>query len=121
MGAHVGTGSFDLDSLAILAATIQHLMHGEALTMVYDVLTTLELPVTGRRSQEELGEITDAFMMLYAFGLNLDVSMVEDVRKAKAYLEKSHSGWSRLRDYARGVAQRVSLGKDLDFDQIAQV
>merc|ERR1740117_988486 len=59
--------------------------------------------------------------MVYAFGVNLDVSMLDDVQKAKALLDRSHSGWSQLQAFAHDVKKSVSSDRELDFDQIVQV
>jgi hypothetical protein len=60
-------------------------------------------------------------MMVYAFGINLDASVLEDVQKAKVYLDKTHSGWPQLQAFARDVMKGTSLGRQLNFDEMVQV
>jgi hypothetical protein len=112
---------FDLQSIVILAATIEHFVDSETLTTVYDVFTTLQLPVTGRRTEEEVSDIVDTYMMEHALGMNLDVSLLEDVKKAKAHLEKSHAGWPDLQAFAQDVKRKASPGRDWDFAEIVQL
>merc|ERR1740117_520068 len=93
---HFGVASFDLRSLAVLAATIEHLVHGETISLVYSTFTTLGLPIVGKRTEKEVIDILDTFMMVYIFGLNLDVSVADDVWLARSYLENSHTAWPQL-------------------------
>merc|ERR1719424_1971104 len=118
LSTRLGVASFDLKSLAILAAAIEHMVHAEMTSMVYAVFTTHGLPIPGKRSEKEVSEILDTFMMVYAFGVNLDVSMLDDVQKAKALLDRSHSGWSQLQAFAHDVKKSVSSDRELVFDQI---
>lgn len=121
LAKHLGVAGCDLHSLAILAAVIEHMVHAEMQAVVYSIFATLELPVPGKRTKTEVGNILDTFLMVYAFGINLDVSMLRDVQNAKVHLEKSHSGWPKLRLFADQVKDRTSLGSELDFAQIVQV
>lgn len=118
--AELGMSGFDLDALAILASTLEHLIDAEMKSIVYSAFTTLGLPVPGKRSEAEVDEILDTFMMVYAFGLNLDASMHADVRNAKAHLAGSHSGWPQMQAFAKRVRMSISHG-ELDFQQIVQV
>jgi hypothetical protein len=119
--ARTGADSFDLHALAVIASTIEHLARSELLSNVYSVFTTLEIPVPGKRTEQQVNEILDAFMMIHAFGLNLDVSVIQDVEKAKEHLSKSHSGWAALQTFVRDVKQQVGRGSELSFDEIVQV
>jgi len=118
---HLGASSFNLRSLAVLAATIEHLVNAETLSIVYSTFATLGLPIPGKRSEKEVDEILNTFLMVYAFGVNLDVSVLEDVRQAEAYLEKSHSSWPQLQAFAQEVKRSTWSAKELNFDEIVQV
>merc|ERR1719281_1613158 len=59
--------------------------------------------------------------MVYAFGLNLDTSSLDDVKRAKSHLEASHSGWPRLQAFADGVWKSSQVGRDLEFADIVRV
>jgi DNA-directed RNA polymerase subunit F len=119
--AQTGSDRFDIHALAIIASTIEHLAHSEVLSYVYSVFATLELQIPGKKTQDQVNEILDVFMMVHAFGLNLDVSVLADVQKAKEHLSKSHSGWSQLQAFARDVKQSAGLSGELDFDEIVRV
>jgi hypothetical protein len=56
--------------------------------------------------------------MAFAFGLNLELSGLEDVKKAKAHLDKFHSAWPELKAFVRSLRP---AGKELDFGEIVMV
>jgi len=121
LAQRLGVSGFDLHSLSTLAAVIEHMIHAETISYVYSIFTTLGLPIPGRRTEKEVDDIVDTFMMVFAFGINLDVSILADVQKAKAHLEKSHSGWPQLQSFAKEVKQGASVGRELDFAGIVQL
>lgn len=121
-----GTNGMDLRSLAVMAATLEHLIHAELLSILYSVYATLNLPTAGKRSDRETDDILDMFMMVYAFGLNLEISTYRDMAKAKHHLENQHAGWPHVRAFVQGQkrkfsTQRALRGSELGFPEILQV
>lgn len=121
-----GRVSTDLHSLAILAATLEHLIHAELIDNLYSVYSTMGLPTAGDRSEKEIEEILDIFMMVYAFGMNLEISTYEDMKQAQNYLENKHTGWPLLRTFAQGIknrvlSQHVSGSNARDFSGILRI
>lgn len=122
IAAKVGDSGLDLHNLAVLASVIDHMVHAEMLTIVYSIFTTLELTVPGKKTEKEVNDVIDTFLMVFAFGINLDVSMLADVQKAKEHLEKTHSGWPQLQSFAAEVRKQSScMSVQLDFNQIVQL
>jgi len=120
----MGSASVDLRSLAILAATLEHLIHGEMIDNLYSVYSTIGFSPGGERNEKEIDEILDMFMMVYAFGMNLEVSTYKDMKKAQHYLESKHGGWPQMRSFVQGVKQkamRSSGSQTLDFNGILRV
>mmetsp|Transcript_94173 Transcript_94173/g.177139 ORF Transcript_94173/g.177139 Transcript_94173/m.177139 type:complete len:590 (-) Transcript_94173:67-1836(-) len=123
---HFGSDATDLQSLAILAATLEHLVHGEMLDILYSIYSTIGLPVAGARNEREIEDIIDLFMMVYAFGFNLETSTHKDMMKALRHLESKHSGWPPLRAFAQDITKKVVMkqasgSNQLDFDGVLQV
>jgi len=119
--SQLGMAGFDLQSLAVLAATIEHLIQAEMKSILYTTFTTLGLPIPGKRTAKEVADVLDTFMMVYALGLNLDYSMLADVNLARVHLEKSHSAWPQLQAYAHEVRKNTFATGELDFDQLLKV
>jgi len=97
------------------------MIHAEMISIVYSIFTTFELPIPGKRTEKEVDDILDTFMMVFAFGINLDVSIVEDVQKARTFLQSSHSAWPQLQSFAKEVKQSASASGALDFEEIVQL
>jgi len=121
-----GAKSLDLKLLAVLAASIEHLVHVEMISMLYSVYATLELSTADQKSGIELDEILDAFMIVYAFGANMDVTTAYDIAKAKMHLEQNHLGWLKIQEFVRSVKDEVisSSGQSdskLDFAQVLAI
>lgn len=114
---HTGGLGFDLRWLAILATTIEHLIRSEMTEYLYSVFRTLQMPIAGKRSPAEVDEILSAFMMVYAFGSNLEVSTQKDMAASKQYLDTHHQGWREMQTFVRGVRDTSRAGA-LDFDGV---
>jgi hypothetical protein len=119
----------DLELLTVVAATFEHLVHSEMLKNLYHVYRTLGLATAGQKSVE-VDNILETFMMVHAFGTNLELSSLEDVKKARAYLESHHHGWQRLHDLLNDARRKrvvdskpsaVRGGGGLAFDDVALV
>jgi hypothetical protein len=119
--SEIGKTSFDLKSLATMAATIEHLIHAEVLATLHSIYTTLELPIPGDRSEQQVRDILETYVMIHAFGVNLDVSVLEDVRRAKAHLEKTHASWPGLKAYVWEVKNEMFAKGSLSFVEIEKV
>eukprot|EP00928_Gymnodinium_smaydae_P046352 TRINITY_DN30875_c0_g1_i1.p1 TRINITY_DN30875_c0_g1~~TRINITY_DN30875_c0_g1_i1.p1 ORF type:complete len:704 (-),score=165.52 TRINITY_DN30875_c0_g1_i1:54-1880(-) len=125
-----GDGGIDRHNLAVIAATLEHIVRSEALSLLYSTYLMLGLTVAGRKTSKEVDDVLSFFLMVYAFGLNLEVSSVDDMWKAKRYLEAHHSGWPRLKELAtaarvraeaKTAPHRVSGGSGLDFLEVLAV
>lgn len=83
----------DLRLLATIAALLLHVIRSELMELLYKISVLLELPVNGPKTESQLKDIVTTFMMVYAFGIDLEVSSAKDFVRAKEYLESHHLGW----------------------------
>jgi len=119
-----GSEGVSLQSLAVIAATLDNLINGEMLNILYSVYSTVGLSTAGSRSNQEINDLIDMFIMVYAFGFNLEVSTFEDMKKARHHLETKHSIWPHMRSLADDLKQKVvhMRGSDgINFDGILQI
>lgn len=121
-----GVRALDLTGLAVLAASIEHLVRLDLIAHLYAVYATLEYSTADRKRGADLDDILDSFMTVYAFGVNMDVTSPKDLVKAKRHLEKNHMGWRKIQAFVRQVKQEVlpSMSVDsegLDFSQVMKV
>merc|ERR1719272_2206703 len=72
---------FALRELAILGATIEHLIHNEAVSRLGAVFNVHKLSVTTAISQEEATEVLDTYMMAYIMGQDLAGMTLDTARQ----------------------------------------
>jgi len=127
-----GGAGLDLRLLAILAATIEHLVRSERLAFLYWVYRTLDVSTDGVKTEAELDLIFSTYMMVYAFGSNLEVSTMQEMSRARTWLENNHPEWRALMEVIRASRQsaasatsRLTSGVDgvegLDFKGVERV
>merc|ERR1719327_1205537 len=63
---------FRLHDTAVLAATIEHLIHNEAVSRLGSVFNVLKLSVTTPLASQQASDVLNAYMMAYILGENLD-------------------------------------------------
>lgn len=126
-----GTG-LDLRHLAILASTIEHLVHDEAMGRLQSSYSAHGLLHTDFVTEQEAGGIIDAYMMSQILGINLTVVNQRQLsRMLKTVGPKAYPGWldtqEWLRDmqgnvvYAdRGINNPFASG-DLSFPRVAHI
>jgi hypothetical protein len=68
---------------------------------------------------KELNEIIDAFMIVYAFGVNLDVTSSKDLAKAKDHLNANHMGWRKMKEFVRDTTKNVASSAFLGTERLA--
>lgn len=98
---HSGGRGLDLRLLAVFVASLEHLVRAEMIHLLYSVYATLEKPTAGEKNEAEIHEILSAFVSVFAFGVNLEVSTRKDVLSATRYLDGHHSGWRELQAVVR--------------------
>merc|ERR1719272_2713272 len=72
---------FALRELASLGATIEHLIHNEAVSRLGAVFNVHKLSVTTAISQEEATEVLDTYMMAYIMGQDLAGMTLDTARQ----------------------------------------
>merc|ERR1719401_842007 len=100
---HHGSEGMSLRSLATMAAILEHLVYGEILNILYSVYSTIGLSTAGAHTNQEIDDIIDMFMMVYAFGFNMEVSTYSDMKKARLHLETKHGVWPHMRSMAETI------------------
>lgn len=113
----------DLVLLAVLAATIHHLVRAELLQTLRNVFTTLHLPTAGVRTETQTEDILSTYMMAFAFGINLEVSELDDIIMAREFLASHHAGWKGMKELISGAQQEVLTNADVfsDFGTLVQI
>jgi hypothetical protein len=125
----MGTRGVTLHQLAIVAMTMEHAIRSEMLLYLYKIYRTLGLPLEGKRNEEEVNSILSTYLMVFAFGVNLDVSTRTDIVKARMLLDSKHHWWHDLQNFIAEELQADALSRrgpkqtagDLDFFELLNV
>jgi len=121
---HAGKG-FGLRELAILAATIEHLIHNEAVSKLGATFDALELSVTSPLTHDEVTEVLDTYMMIYIVGtVSLEGNMTKQVVRAlNQAMPDIFLAWHDTQKYVDGI--RKNIIKDeadgVNFASLAKV
>lgn len=88
-----GAAGIDLRAAARMAATLEHIARADDTERLEAVYRALGLATASERNAVQAQEVLRVFLLVYAFGINLEFSSLRDVQQATAYLDKEHEGW----------------------------
>jgi len=118
----VGAHGLDLNELAVLAATLENMIHGEAvgrLEAIYRVL--------GRAPEDSLGHdeaagILDTYMQAYVVGYNISTLTREQVGTLNRKISEIFPPWPQLKDFLREAQREAAPGLSrLAFADVARI
>jgi len=113
---------FGLHETAVLAATIEHLVHNEAAGRLDAVFNLLKLPVTKAVSKDAAQEVLDLYMAAYITGKDLDTMTSSDAQKYTKAMPDMFSAWADTQSFVQRISDNVTHGAaELDFATLARV
>jgi len=112
-----------LHETAVLAATIEHLIHNEAVSRLGSVFNVLKLLVTSPISTDEASKVLNTYMATYIQGEALDGMTLEMALQLNEMMPDVFPAWKDTQEFVDGV--RKSIIKDevngLEFASLALV
>jgi len=117
---------FGLREVATLAATIEHLVHNEAVSKLGTAFNVLEQSVTSTLSSEEVTEVLDTYMMTYVLGQSLSNNANLTKKLARRLIKsmpKIHLGWNDTQKYVDGIRQNIITdeAEGANFASVAKI
>merc|ERR1740121_2093521 len=79
----VGGRGLDLHELAVMAATLENLIHGEAMDRLEHTYRSLDRSKKDPLSLEESYEVIDAYMAMYVLGMNYASLSAQEIREER--------------------------------------
>jgi hypothetical protein len=123
--SRVDKTGFDVHEIAVLAATLEHLVHKESLTRLGASYRSFKQTVEDVVSHEEVEQIMDTYMALYILGpLVQNISNVSPqwVRVLRANATRLYPGFPRVQEFLREVQVSVSSSRDyFYFSDVARL
>merc|ERR1719440_1437613 len=113
---------FGLHEVAVLAATIEHLVHNEAVSRLGSAFDLYSLSVTSDLSEEEATEVLDTYMMAYILGeqiQNMTSSLAERLRRQ---MPEIFLAWKETQKFVQSIREKViTKGAANEFASLARV
>jgi len=113
---------FGLHELALLAATIEHLIHNEALSKFGAAFNVHSLPVTSPVTESEAKTVLDTYMIAYIIGEELSNMTLNYAQQLHTHMPEMFLAWKDTQKFLDEV--RMNVTKDavqLDFASLAKV
>merc|ERR1719215_1543338 len=121
---------FGLHELGVLAATIEHLVHSEAIKRLGYAFKVHNFMPTALLSESEAEEVLDTYMVAYILGEDLSVMNLSEALDHKLEMPENYMAWSVTQEFVRATrknimeteasAEQKSSG-GLDFSFVARV
>merc|ERR1719198_2248961 len=121
---------FGLHELGVLAATIEHLVHSEAIKRLGHAFKVHDYMPTSLLSESEADTVLDTYMTSYILGEDLSVMNLTDVNEIKAEMPEVYAVWNETQEFVRSTRKNIMqseasaqqrLSSGLDFSLTARV
>jgi hypothetical protein len=119
-----------LHELSVIAATIEHLVHSEAIKRLGDAFKVHNFAPTSLMTQDEANDVLDTYMAAYIVSQDLSNMSLPQALALKGSMPEFYPGWNAVQKFVRAVrqnciesegtaAQKESGG--IDFSLVARV
>merc|ERR1719456_1142140 len=113
---------FGLHELAILAATVEHLVHSEALSKLGAAFTTHEFSIVSQLDATQAYEVLETYMMGYVLGEAVKNMTFPLMQKLKSKKDQIYLPWKDTQVFIRDVLDKFRDGSNhLDFAMVARI
>jgi len=103
-----------LHEVSILAATLEHLIHDEAVTRLRAAYRAHALPLEGHISSKQVEEIVDTYMVMFLLGTNSSKIDAATIKEHRASITKVYPSWPESQKFTREVQHSVSKANVAD-------
>lgn len=120
----LGNKGLGLHELAVMGATVEHLIHNEGVGRLGAVFNVHRLLPTGIVTTEQATELLDTYMMAFILGQNLTGLATQDARDLVTDMPEIFLAWRDTQEFVRGIRTKVTAtlpSKELDFSALAKI
>merc|ERR1719498_233957 len=121
---------FGLHELGVLAATIEHLVHSEAIQRLGQAFKVHDFLPTSLMNEREADTVLDTYMTSYILGEDLSNMTLTEALQLKSEMPEIYMAWNDTQEFVRstrrdctesdGSAEQKASGQ-LDFSLVARV
>jgi len=121
---------FGMHEIAILAATLEHLIHDEAAERLKASYEVHAFPVEERLSKKSLERVINTYMVFFILGKNVSETTRNGIMRHEAQIQTMYPSWPESKKFARDVLESVTRANagnqqfvdgELTFNATAQV
>jgi hypothetical protein len=115
---------FGLRDLAILAATIEHLIHEEAVVKLGSAFSVHEILPTSVLDESAADEILDTYMMSFILGEDLNNLTLAEAQSLNSEMPDMFLAWKHTQTFVRDIRLNVTRtlsSSNLDFALLSRV
>jgi len=119
----VGSRGLDLHELAVLASTLENLIHGESVSRLHVAYKlSNHSPTVAALVQDEAFQVIDTYMALYILGANVSSTPEAKLLRYVGNVSRWYPSWPETRRFLRNVQEEVVASKEgLSFDNLTAV
>jgi len=99
---------FGLHELGVLAATVEHLVHNEAIKRLGDVFKVYDYLPSSPLNEDQVDEVLDMYMTGYILGENLATMTFQEAMDAKDEMPEIFMAWNATKDFVRSVRKNIT-------------
>jgi len=113
-----------LHELAVFGATIEHLVHNEAVGKLGDALQVQQILPTSTMSEKEADEVLDTYMMAYIVGEDLKNMTIYHATETIKEMPELYTAWKETQVYMRSKRASITAGTqshEINFATLAKV
>merc|ERR1719163_2633732 len=103
---------FGLHEVAVLAATIEHLIHNEAVSKLGGAFNVHMLPLTSPISEAQATEVLDTYMMAYILGEDLNNMTSTSAKELKSEMPEIFLAWRDTQKFVHSVRSNVTKNSE---------
>merc|ERR1719389_864794 len=104
----LGGRGFGLHELGVLAATIEHLVHTEAIKRLGDAFRVHDYLPTSLMSVDEADDVLDTYMTSYLLGEDLSNATLQEALDLKAEMPEVYMAWNDTQEFVRSLRKNIT-------------
>jgi len=125
----LGGRGFGLHELSVLAATIEHLVHSEAIKRLGNAFKVHNYLPTSLMSEHEADSVLDTYMTSYILGEDLSNMTLNDAIELKAEMPEVYQAWDQTKEFIHATRRNITesdgtpeqkASGQLDFSLVAR-
>jgi hypothetical protein len=122
----LGDRGLGLHELAVMASTLEHLIHREAVGKLGAVYNIFRILPTTKVSETRANELLDTYMMSFILGENVGNLTLSDVRALNAEMPELFLAWRETQEFHRRIRSNITHATEArssmyEFSSLAKV